>query len=94
MTARRLMYPSFPSFIPALNPPAAIHKEAVHAQDRDRRRARTEGFRVLHAGDWATFPKDTGNGHYLNNKSSATAVYLEVGSRNGQDLTTTSCPES
>ena len=48
------------------------------------------GETVLHAGDCATFPKDTGNGHHLINKSSAMAVYLEVGSRNSHDLTTCS----
>ena len=45
---------------------------------------------VLHAGDCAAFPKGTGNGHHLINKSSAIAVYLEVGSRNPHDLTTCS----
>ena len=35
------------------------------------------GETVLHAGDCATFPKGTGNGHHLINKSSAMAVYLE-----------------
>jgi uncharacterized cupin superfamily protein len=48
------------------------------------------GETLLHAGDCATFPKDTGNGHHLINKSSAMAVYLEVGSRNSHDLTTCS----
>jgi uncharacterized cupin superfamily protein len=48
------------------------------------------GETVLRAGDCATFPKGTGNGHHLVNKSSAMAVYLEVGSRNPQDLTTCS----
>lgn len=38
----------------------------------------------------ATFAKATGNGHHLINKSSAIAVYLEVGSRNPNDLTTCS----
>lgn len=45
---------------------------------------------VLRAGDCAAFPKGTGNGHHLINKSSMMAVYLEVGSRNPQDLTTCS----
>jgi uncharacterized cupin superfamily protein len=45
---------------------------------------------VLHAGDCAAFPKGTGNGHHLINRSAAMAVYLEVGSRNPQDLTTCS----
>jgi uncharacterized cupin superfamily protein len=48
------------------------------------------GETVLRAGDCATFPHGTGNGHHLVNKSSAMAVYLEVGSRNPQDLTTCS----
>ncbi len=45
---------------------------------------------VLRAGDCATFPKGTGNGHHLINKSNSMAVYLEVGSRNPLDLTTCS----
>jgi uncharacterized cupin superfamily protein len=49
-----------------------------------------EGETVLRPGDCAAFPKGTGNGHHLINRSSAIAVYLEVGSRNTQDLTTCS----
>jgi uncharacterized cupin superfamily protein len=45
---------------------------------------------VLRAGDCATFPKGVANGHHLINKSLAMAVYLEVGSRNLQDVTTCS----
>jgi uncharacterized cupin superfamily protein len=45
---------------------------------------------VLRAGDCAAFPKGTGNGHHLINRSSATALYLEVGSRHPDDLTTCS----
>jgi uncharacterized cupin superfamily protein len=45
------------------------------------------GETLLHAGDCATFAKGSGNGHHLVNKSSATAVYLEVGSRNARDVT-------
>ena len=48
------------------------------------------GETALRAGDCAAFPKGTGNGHHLINKSSAMAVYLEVGSRNPHDLTTCS----
>ena len=48
------------------------------------------GETVLRAGDCAAFPKSTGNGHHLINKASVMAVYLEVGSRNAQDLTTCS----
>jgi len=48
------------------------------------------GETVLRAGDCATFPKGTGNGHHMINKSDVTAVYLEVGSRQMADLTTCS----
>ncbi len=44
----------------------------------------------LRAGDCAAFPKGTGNGHHLINESTTVAVYLEVGSRNPDDLTTCS----
>jgi len=49
-----------------------------------------EGEILLRAGDCAAFPKGTGNGHHLRNTSSSTAVYLEVGSRHPDDLTTCS----
>ena len=45
---------------------------------------------VLRTGDCAAFPKGTGNGHHLINRSSSIAVYLEVGSRHPDDLTTCS----
>ena len=48
------------------------------------------GETVLHAGDCATFPKNSGDGHHMINRSSVTGVYLEVGSHNLQDLTTCS----
>ena len=48
------------------------------------------GETVLSAGDCAAFPKGTGNGHHMINRSSATAVYLEVGTRSPADLTTCS----
>ena len=48
------------------------------------------GETLMRAGDCAAFPKGTGNGHHLINRSSALAVYLEVGSRNPNDLTTCS----
>src|SRR5499427_6471984 len=47
-----------------------------------------DGEMVLRAGDCATFPKGTGNGHHMINKSGATAAYLEVGSRQPADVTT------
>jgi uncharacterized cupin superfamily protein len=45
---------------------------------------------LLRAGECAAFPKNTGNGHHLKNQSSVMAVYLEVGSRRPNDLTTCS----
>jgi uncharacterized cupin superfamily protein len=48
------------------------------------------GETVLRAGDCAAFPKASGNGHHLVNRSDAPAVYLEVGSRHPDDLTTCS----
>jgi uncharacterized cupin superfamily protein len=48
------------------------------------------GETVLRAGDCAAFPKGSGNGHHMINRSGATAVYLEVGSRAPADLTTCS----
>lgn len=47
-----------------------------------------EGETVLNAGDCAAFPKGSGNGHHMINRSDATAVYLEVGSRSPDDLIT------
>jgi uncharacterized cupin superfamily protein len=48
------------------------------------------GETVLRAGDFAAFPKGTGNGHHLINRLGTVAVYLEVGSRQPQDVTTCS----
>lgn len=48
------------------------------------------GETVLRAGDCAAFAKNSGNGHHLINKSAALAIYLEVGSRQRDDLTTCS----
>jgi hypothetical protein len=48
------------------------------------------GETLLHARDCAAFPKGTRNGHQLINRSTAMAVYFEVGSRNPLDLTTCS----
>jgi len=48
------------------------------------------GETLLRAGECAAFPKGTGNGHHLVNRSSAMAIYLEAGSRHPDDLTTCS----
>ena len=49
-----------------------------------------KGETLLRAGDCAAFAKGSGNGHHLVNRSSAVAVYLEIGSRSPDDLTTCS----
>ena len=46
-----------------------------------------EGETPLRAGECAAFAKNSGNGHHLINKSGAMAVYLEVGSRQREDIT-------
>ncbi len=48
------------------------------------------GETQLKAGDAATFAKNSGNGHHMINRSSVTARYLEVGSRNPDDVITCS----
>jgi len=48
------------------------------------------GETLLRAGDCAAFPKGSGNGHHMINKSGRMAVYLEIGSRWPDDLTTCS----
>lgn len=48
------------------------------------------GETLLRAGDCAAFPRNSGQGHHLINRSSTTATYLEVGSRNPQDVITCS----
>ena len=45
------------------------------------------GETILRAGDCAAFPKNTGNGHHMINRSDHEAVYLEVGSRSPADIT-------
>jgi uncharacterized cupin superfamily protein len=49
-----------------------------------------EGETVLRAGDCAAFPKNSGNGHHMINRSDRVAVYLEVGSRSPADVITCS----
>jgi uncharacterized cupin superfamily protein len=46
-----------------------------------------KGEEVLRAGDCAAFPRNTPDGHHLINKSGATAVCLEVGTRMPEDFT-------
>jgi uncharacterized cupin superfamily protein len=48
------------------------------------------GETVLRAGDCAAFPMNSGNGHHMINRGDADAVYLEVGTRHRDDVTTCS----
>ena len=44
------------------------------------------GETVLRAGDAAAFPKGTGDGHHMINRSDRDAVYLEIGGRDADDV--------
>jgi uncharacterized cupin superfamily protein len=48
------------------------------------------GETLLRAGDCAAFPKNSGNGHHLINRSNVMAIYLEAGFRHPDDMTTCS----
>ena len=41
---------------------------------------------IVHAGECAAFPKNSGNGHHLINKSGTTEVYLDIGTRAPEDV--------
>ncbi len=45
------------------------------------------GETVLRAGECAAFPKNSGDGHHLINKSDAMSLYIEIGSRQAADVT-------
>jgi uncharacterized cupin superfamily protein len=47
-----------------------------------------DGEEKISAGDCVAFPKNTPNGHHLVNKGTATAVFLELGTRNPGDVCT------
>jgi uncharacterized cupin superfamily protein len=59
-----------------------VHGEVVLVED--------QGETLLRAGDCAAFPKNSGNGHHLQNRTGAVATYLEIGSRHPDDLITCS----
>jgi uncharacterized cupin superfamily protein len=48
------------------------------------------GETLLRAGDCAAFPKNSGDGHHLLNRSGTAAVYLEIGARSPADVITCS----
>jgi len=64
--------------------------EFVYVLDGELTLVEDDGETILVSGECAAFPKGTGNGHHLQNRSATLAVYLEVGSRDPSDLTTCS----
>lgn len=45
------------------------------------------GETLLRAGDCAGFPKNSGDGHHLVNRSAGDAMFLEIGSRHPDEVT-------
>lgn len=64
--------------------------EFVHVLEGELVLVEDGGETTLRAGDCAAFPKGSGDGHHLVNRSAAEAVYLEIGSRHPEDVTTCS----
>jgi uncharacterized cupin superfamily protein len=64
--------------------------EFVYVLDGELTLIEDGGETRLAAGDCAAFPKNSGDGHHMINRSARVAVYLEVGSRHADDLTTCS----
>ena len=64
--------------------------EFVYVLDGELTLIEDDGETLLRAGDCAAFAKATGNGHHMINRSDRTAIYLEIGSRHPDDLTTCS----
>ena len=65
-------------------------EEFVYVLDGEVTLVEDGGETLLRVGDCAAFPKNSGNGHHLINRSDADAVYLEIGTRVPEDLTTCS----
>ncbi|HUO12645.1 MAG TPA: cupin domain-containing protein [Caulobacteraceae bacterium] len=61
--------------------------EFVYVLDGELTLIEDAGETMLRAGDCAAFPKGTGDGHHMINRSDRVAIYLEVGSRSPADLT-------
>lgn len=59
--------------------------EFVYILDGEATLVTDEGETVLTSGMCAGFKAGNGNGHQLINKSDAPVIYLEMGSRNGED---------
>lgn len=64
--------------------------EFVYVLEGELKLVEDDSETIVRAGECAAFPKGTGVGHHFINESTTTAVYLEVGSRHPDDLTTCS----
>src|SRR5437016_7840639 len=64
----------------------SLEDEFVYVLQGELTLVEDEGETILRAGECAAFPKGTGNGHHLKNNSPLQPVYLEVGSRNLNDV--------
>ena len=64
--------------------------EFVYVLDGELTLIEDAGETLLRAGDCAAFPKASGDGHHLINRSQMTAIYLEAGSRSPVDVITCS----
>lgn len=64
--------------------------EFVYALEGELALIEDAGETLLRAGDCAAFPKNSGNGHHMINRSGKMAIYLEVGSRSPTDVATCS----
>ncbi len=67
-----------------------LEDEFVYVLEGELFLVENDGESVLRAGDCAAFPKGADNGHHLINRSAEVALYLEVGSRQPDDVTTCS----
>ena len=68
----------------------AAEDEFVYVLDGELTLIEDGGETVLRAGDCAAFPKGSGDGHHMINRSAAMALYLEIGSRSPADVITCS----
>jgi uncharacterized cupin superfamily protein len=66
----------------------SLEDEFVYVIDGEVVLVTDKGEEVLRAGDCAAFPANAPDGHHLINKSNATALCLEVGTRAADDFTT------
>ena len=66
----------------------SLEDEFVYVIDGEVVLVTDKGDEVLRAGDCAAFPANAPDGHHLINKSNATALCLEVGTRAADDFTT------